>query len=290
MYKLITPYADDFGKPNVIIKHFPDTESYVRIPQINSLKNKKVIIYHRLYPEPEKRLFELLLILSRIKKESKNIELFVPYLPYARQDRTSRDGEVVSADILCQMLKNYGVKKLITYDCHFLPKPGHFTRVGLKIENRSAGPQLLAYAKKYFSNFSLEKFVVISPDEGSSYFIENAQGHSLKKTRKNTATTNGKTGIHAEVDKIEGHVDVKGKNVVILDDIIATGSTIMHASKHLKTLGAKKIIVGATHGVFAGVNIAEKILKNSCDKIFITNAIIGSNNKVEILKLDVNKK
>lgn len=285
MQKLITPYCSDFGKPNITIKHFPDTESYVKIPQINSLKNKKITIYHGLYPEPDKRIFELLLILSRVKEKTKDIELFVPYLPYARQDRESKTGEAISADVLCGILKNYGVKKLITYDCHFLPKPGNFIRNGLKIENKSAGKILYAQAKKYFTR---EKFVVISPDEGASYFTENAQGHchTLKKARKECKATGISTGIHADIHKIEGSADVQGKNVCILDDIIATGGTIICTAKHLKCLGAKKIIVGATHGVFAGDKIAEKILANSCDRIFITNAILNKNyNEVEIVKL-----
>src|SRR3989344_7786849 len=113
--KLITPYCADFGKPNVIIRHFPDTESYVQIPQIKSLKNKKVTIYHSLYPEQDKRIFELLLILSLVRKQTKHIELFAPYLPYARQDRASKVGEAVSADVLCKLLKVHGVKKLVTY-------------------------------------------------------------------------------------------------------------------------------------------------------------------------------
>ncbi len=159
MKKLITPYCGDFGKPNIIIKHFPDTESYILIPKIESLKNKQVRIYHRLYPEPDKRIFELILILSRLKKASpigygrgkpRHIELFIPYLPYARADKENKKGETVSADVLCELLKNCGVKKLITYDCHFLPEAGNFSRSGLKIENRSAGKQLFSYAKKYF--------------------------------------------------------------------------------------------------------------------------------------------
>lgn len=289
MKKLITPYCSDFGKVNVVIKNFPDTESYAMIPNINTLKNERVTIYHRLYPEPEKRLFELVLILSRVKQETKNIDLFVPYLPYARQDRENRTGEAVSADILCGLLKSYGAKKLITYDCHFLPKPGAFTRAGLPIENKSAGKQLFIYAKKYFGK---QEFCVISPDQGSSYFIENAKGHtshSLQKTRGQAKSNGKKNGIHADINKIEGGANlensVKGKNICILDDIIATGGTLIHAIKHLKSLGAKKVIVGATHGVFAGENITEKILKNSCDKIFTTNAILSKNKRVEILKL-----
>lgn len=273
MKKLITPYASDFGKPNVIIKHFPDTESYVQIPGINSFKNQKITIYHRLYPEPDKRIFELLLLLSKVKEQTKNIELLVSYLPYARQDRENKVGEAVSANVLCGLLKNFGVKKLITYDCHFLPTPGNFIRAGLKIENRSAGRMLYAYAKKYFKK---EKFVVVSPDEGASYFTKHAEGlsHSLKKTRKSAT----------EIHKMEGHAEVKGKNVCILDDIIATGGTIMHATKHLKELGAKKIIVGTTHGVFAGENIADKISRSGCAKIFTTNSILQTNS-VHVIEL-----
>src|SRR5207237_501759 len=118
---------------------------------------------------------------------------------------------------------------------------------------------------KYFGG---EKFIVISPDEGSSYFTERSQGISLKKKRKRTSH-----GLETEIDSMEGHVDAHNKNICILDDIVATGGTTIHAIKHLRSLGAKKIIVGATHGVFAGDKIAEKILTSGCDHIFVTNAI-----------------
>jgi len=291
MRKLITPYCEDFGRPNVVIKHFPDTESYVLIPDIKKLKNQEVAVYHRLFPEQDKRIFELLLILSRVRKETKNIDLFIPYLPYARQDRENKVGEAISADVLCKLLRSFGVRKLITYDCHFLPKPGNFKRSGLVIENRSAGKQLVNNARKYFGK---EKFVVISPDEGSSYFTENAQGysHSLQKTRKKSKATGTKTGIHAEIHTMAGKADVDGKNVCILDDMISTGGTIIKAIEHLKSRGAKKVIVGTGHGIFAGENIPEKIIQNGCEELFITNSIPfqneGSGKKVKILKLPKN--
>ncbi len=285
MEKLITPYCADFGKPNIVIKHFPDAESYVQIPQIDSLKNKKIVVYHRLYPDPDKRIFELLLILSRLKGIAEEIELFAPYLPYSRQDRENKEGEAVSADVLCELLKDHGIKKLITYDCHFLPRPGDFKRGELNIENRSAGPQLFAYAKKYFDEAG-EEFVVVSPDEGASYFTENAKGqsaHALKKVRGESKPNGEETGIHADIATMQGEIDVEDKNVCILDDIISTGGTIIRAIEHLKARGAKKIIVGATHGVFAGQRIAERILSNSCSELFITNSIAVKNAEFDTL-------
>jgi ribose-phosphate pyrophosphokinase len=224
-----------------------------------------------------------------VKEKTKEIALFLPYLPYARQDRENKKGEALSADVLCGILKNYGVKKLITYDCHFLAQAGNFTRKGLNIENISASRQLYAYAKKYFGK---QDFCVIAPDKGSSCFIANAKGgngHSLEKTRGKTKANGLKNGIHGDVNGMTGHADlgnsIRGKGICILDDIISTGGTLVHAIQHLKSLGAKKIIVGATHGVFAGDKIAEKILKSGASKIFVTSAILNNSKKVEILKL-----
>ncbi len=282
MIRLVTHYAASYGKPNIIIRHFPDTESYVRLPA-TSLRGKNIVVYHRLYPEPDKRIFELLLILNTLKKQTKAIDLLIPYLPYARQDRENKSGEAVSADILCGVLKDSGVNNLITYDCHFLPGPGKFKRNGLMIENRSAGKELLAHARKFFKK---SEFLVISPDEGSSYFTENAQGHALKKVRRASKATGEKTGIHADIHKIESKADVKGKNICILDDIISTGGTILRAIEHLKEKGAKKIIVGATHGVFAKENIEKHILDRSSG-LFVTDSILKnpSISKIKILKL-----
>jgi ribose-phosphate pyrophosphokinase len=282
--KLITPYAINALTPNVIIKHFPDTESCVQILLLKSLKNKKVTIHHGLFPEQDKRIFELLLILSLVKKYTKDIELYTPYLPYAKQDKENKKGEAVSASVLCELLKSQGVKKLITYDCHFLPGAGNFKRAGLNIENKTSAKMLYKEAKKYFG---VDKFLVISPDEGASYFTEVAEGHTLNKKRGvSVETGKNQTEIYAHIDQIEGDIDVKGKNLCILDDVISTGSTIMKTIEHLKKLGAKEIIVGATHGVFAGVDIPKKIIKSGAKMIFVTDSIQNKQNKkIKVIKL-----
>jgi len=254
-------------KPRVERKLFPDGESYVRILNLSSLKGKHILVEKRLYPDPEKNLFELLLILSRLQPTAKSVNLFIPYLPYARQDQENKPGEAVSADVLCKLLKSLGVRKLITYDCHFLPKAGQFIRAGLSIQNLSAGKLLLAHARKYFGG---EKFIAISPDQGTAYLAHAA----LHKTRRN----------EHKIQKMEGGLQVRGKNVCILDDIISTGGTILHAIKHLRKLGARKIIVGATHGVFAFPSTAGKIRRAS-GELFVTDSIPQNTKGIKVLKL-----
>ena len=81
----------------------------------------------------------------------------------------------------------------------------------------------------------------------------------------------------------------KDKNVCIMDDMVSTGGTVVHAIKHLKSLGAKKIVVATVHGIFAGNKIAEKILKAGCQKIFVTDSIPNEYNKnVQVVKLPEN--
>ncbi len=147
---------------------------------------------------------------------------------------------------------------------------------------------LYQQAKKFFGK---EKFLVISPDEGASYFTENAQGHVLKKKRKESNHTGkNETEIYAHIHEIDGDIDVKNKNLAILDDVISTGSTMMKTIEHLISLGAKKIIIGSTHGVFAGDNIAKKILESGCEKIFITDSVLNGHQKnITILSLPENK-
>jgi ribose-phosphate pyrophosphokinase len=84
---------------------------------------------------------------------------------------------------------------------------------------------------------------------------------------------------------MKGEIDVKGKNVCIMDDMISTGGTVIHAIKHLRGLGANKIIVATAHGIFAGEKIAEKIIKAGCAQIIITDSIQIQNEPNKIIKI-----
>jgi|JI6StandDraft_1071083.scaffolds.fasta_scaffold98096_2 ribose-phosphate pyrophosphokinase len=247
------------------LKVFPDGESYLRIPpeMLEQFRGQKVTISTKLYPQSEKRVFELLLAVQLLKRVTDDIHVYAPYLPYARQDREAKPGEAVSADILCSLLVSNGVKSLTTYDCHFLTAEGASERGGLKIHNISAGPELIKQVKEYFKG---EDCVVLSPDKGSSYLVKDHSGHSFSKSR-----VQGDDGLMTKVDNLETDFDARGKNVCIIDDMIATGGTMVKAVHMLMKQGAEKIVVATIHGFF--LKNSKEILLAACDGVFTTDSV-----------------
>src|SRR3989338_9081941 len=118
--RLVSPDFADLLSPNIELKHFPDGESYVRIPGVKAYENRDVLLFHRLYPDQDVSLMQVIFMLNALKEVNANVTLVAPYLPYSRQDKIFLEGEVKSADIVCRMLANAGAKKLVTFNCHFL--------------------------------------------------------------------------------------------------------------------------------------------------------------------------
>jgi ribose-phosphate pyrophosphokinase len=247
------------------IKAFPDEESYVRIPDIAQYKEKEVTILHRLYPDADQSIFQAMLILDTLKKIKAKPILISPYLPYSRQDKIFLEGEALSSEVLCDMLNLAGATKLVTLDCHFLKKEGSFEYGGLPIENISMGPALVAHAKSLVKEQELE---VISPDAGASYLVEGHGGRSMEKVRGEYVKGDE---AYRKIEEVKGDFDVKGKNVLILDDMISTGGTMLRAVDNVKRGGAKKVICAATHGFFLKGSLEK--LRSVADEVFVTDSI-----------------
>jgi ribose-phosphate pyrophosphokinase len=180
---LLSPNSHDFMKKlpscrQLVVKQFPDGEDYVRIPV--DFKGKDVVILHRCYPEQDKSLIQLFLMLKTLKDGgAARITAVVPYLPYARQNKLFLKGEALSSKIICGLMKESGCDELVTFDCHFLKKEGEFTYGGLRIRNISLSHALLSYFKG-----KLRSPKIISPDEGAYYFLTKEKDTAvMKKTR-----------------------------------------------------------------------------------------------------------
>ena len=273
---LVSPNFSDIFEPNIEIGKFPDGDSHVRIPGIADCKDREVTIFHRLYPKQNTSLVALLLILDSVKEMgAKSVTVVAPYLPYSRQDKKKLNGEVASAFVICNLLKRAGCDKLITFDCHFLNKEGPAKFSELEIENISMGKDLAAYAK--INSFGGEGCEVISPDAGANYMAAEHGGQSYKKVRKEY---DGDKIHYREIGEMDGDFDVAGKNVLLLDDMISTGSTMIKALEKLTEAGAKKICCAATHGLFL-YNCLYKINKFT-DCVYSTDSILNDQAKVSV--------
>jgi ribose-phosphate pyrophosphokinase len=273
---LISPNFSDIFTPNIEIGQFPDGDIHVRIPLILECKGQEVVIFHRLYPRQNTSLVGLLLILDSLKEIGvKHVSVVAPYLPYSRQDKKKLNGEVASAYAVCNLLARSGCDKLITFDCHFLNKEGPAEFGELKIENISMGKALIEYAKT--TAFLGEDCEVISPDMGANYLVLDHGGKSYKKIRKEYE---GDKIQYRDIEEMDGDFDVKGKNVLLLDDMISTGATMIRALEKLTEGGAKKICCAAAHGLFL-YNCVDKI-KKFTECVYSTDTIINDNAKVSI--------
>jgi ribose-phosphate pyrophosphokinase len=273
--RLISPNFADLYTPNMEIGKFPDGDSHVRILELSAAKDCDVVIFHRLYPDQNSSLIELLLILDAVKFQgAKSITVVSPYLPYARQDKQTVDGEIASAHIVCNLLARAGCSKMVTFDCHFLNEQGEFMHGELGIHNISMRDELIAYGRKQFMG---EAFEIIGPDDGAAYLVSAVGGKNLKKVRKDYED---KKIAYRHIDTMEGEFDVKGKNVLLLDDMISTGSTMITALDKMLEGGAKQVACAATHGLFL-YNCLDRLRKTS-DIIFASDSIVSAQGQVSI--------
>ncbi len=275
MLKLISPTFSDLFEPNLEIGKFPDGDSHITIPQINEVKGEKVYLFHRLYKKQNTALVVLFLMLDALKRAgAKELVAVCPYLPYARQDKQKLPGELLAAQSLCRLIKQAGADSLVTFDCHFLNQVGAAEFEGLPIVNFSMGPALVGKAKEYFGG---EDFEVIGPDDGSRYLVEGHGGKSLKKARKEYQS--GKVA-YRDVHEVNGDLNIKGKNVLLLDDIISSGSTMIKCLEKTTQAGAKKVVCAATHGLFL-FDCLDK-MRQYTDAIFCSDSIPNSLAQVSV--------
>ena len=270
MEQLVSPNFSDLLAPNVEMKEFPDGDTYVRVPNAEALRGRDVRVFHRLYPNQNSALLQAVFLAKAIVG-AKSLELVAPYLPYSRQDKTWLEGEVKSAEIAMSLLKWAGYARITTFDCHFLKKAGEMEYGGMKIRNITLSSSLIAHAKKRLG----EDLEVIGPDAGANYM---SGGKSMKKVRGDYGEGNI---VYRDIKKMEIDYDVSGKNMLIIDDMVSTGSTMVKAIENLRKNGAGKIAIAATHGFFLKDSLKKLGLLSDC--IFVSNTIPSAASEVNFM-------
>ncbi|MFZ3077678.1 MAG: ribose-phosphate diphosphokinase [Candidatus Aenigmatarchaeota archaeon] len=269
-----------FGFAQVSARKFPDGESYVRI---DSKLSADAIIVQSAFPSQNDSLIELALLADAAKDAgAKTLKAVMPYFPYSRQDKKFQCGEALSIRAVASILKCAGIGEIITIDAHFHRKPERFDFYGISATNVSAGRILLDFARKTIPDFS-----VIVPDFGSSDIIEFAGGGKTLKKEKicpgcgsNSLLCKCGGSEKTYEAKISGDTDFAGKNVVILDDMIASGTTMIKAIEKLRGSGAAKVGAVASHGLFLKDSL--KTLQEKTDLLAVTDSIRTPVSKVSV--------
>ena len=249
-------------------KRFPDGELYTRILERESEETAEVLVVQSILSDSD--FFCLLQLLDAVEDvfPSAAVDVVIPYMGYARQDKRFERGEAISARVVARCVSSFRPRRVFVVNAHS-PDALRFFEVATYEIN--AVP-LLASALS-----SVENAVVVAPDEGATELakaLANATGFTWDVLQKRRISG-------SEVEIKHKSLDVDGKNVIIVDDIISTGGTIATATKILKSQNAKDVFVACIHGIFAQ-NAVLRMLKAGVRDIFATDTVPSAFSRVSV--------
>lgn len=244
---------------NISITHFSDGEFVVCYEE--SIRGRDVFLVQSTFPNSD-NLMELLLMIDAAKRASaRNIIAVIPYFGWARQDRKDKPRVSIAAKLVADLLSVAGIDRLITMDLHADQEQGFFN---VPVDHLYASSIMLPYIK----NLNLPDLCIATPDVGGSKRANTYAkylGCPLVLCNKSREKAN-------EVAKMQIIGDVKGKNVVIVDDMVDTAGTITKAAGIMMDEGAKSVRAVATHCVMSGP-ATERIENSALEEMVFTDSI-----------------
>jgi ribose-phosphate pyrophosphokinase len=240
--KLADEIASEIGKPlgRVVIDRFKDGEISVSI--FETVRGKDVYLIQSTSEPVNENLMELLILIDAMKRASANkINAVIPYFGYARQDRKAKARDPITAKLVANLLTAAGADRVVTMDLHADQIQGFFD---IPIDNLQGLPILI----KYFKRKKIKDLVVVSPDHGS---VKRARAMALPFEAPIAIIDKRRPKANAvEIMNVVG--EIKGKNCILVDDMIDTAGTITAAANQLIKMGAKDVYACASHGVLSG--------------------------------------
>lgn len=258
--------------------NFPDGDIYLKFNA--DIKGEKIIIVESFQPNSNQALLDIVFACKTAKDlGAKKVILISPYLAFMRQDKRFNPGEAINAHIMANLI-NECADKFITVDPHLhriLKMKDVFT---IPAKNLTANHAIAMFIKK-----NIKKPIVVGPDWESYQWADKISAEIgvedtvLEKTRHNTRD------VDVEVKK---EIEIEGKDVVIVDDIISTGNTMIKALKESKKRRARTVTAIGVHGLFVE-NGLKKMKKAGFDNIYTVNTIEHETNKIDITQTIVDE-
>jgi len=277
-------------KPDYPISRFPEGERRAII-EVGLRRKGVFIIQPTSPPKVNARIMELFTMLDAARRESPDeITAVIPYFGYARQDRREQPGAPITGAVVAKLVQTAGAQRIITVDLHSEQMMG---AVDCPWDNLYASYVLVPEIVQ--SGIDIENTVFASPDKGG-----------LQRTIKYAEMSGGDKIALAykqrDIDLSQRSKalfmlgDVKGRDVVITDDILATGNSLVDGAVMMERKGAKRIIAAVTHGLFlndpdTGISAIDRIANSPIEKLYITDTIrqpkeVRKHPKIEVVSVD----
>lgn len=263
--------ACNYAMAKVSYRVFPDGESYIRVE--SNFNGETAVVVQSCPPPQDKRVMELLqLIDASLRAGASKVFAVVPYLAYSRQDKIFLAHEALSSKIIAKTIETVGASLLITVNAHSELVLSYFEKI--KALNIDAFPEVASY----LTLCNLRKPLVLSPDRkrypDAQRVAKLISGDAAFLEKKRDLST-------GEVVTEDKTLPVEGRDVVIVDDIISTGGTLVNAAKMVSKGNPKRMIAACIHGLYAD-NALEKLVAAGINEVISTDTIESSTSRISV--------
>ena len=242
------------------ISRFPDGEIDMKI--LEDVRGADVYVIQPTCPPVNENLMELLIMVDCLRRASaERITAVIPYFGYARQDRKAEGRVPISAKLVANVITAAGVSRALAVDLHAAQLQGFFD---IPMDHLYAAPVLV----EYFRRLEIKDLTIVSPDVGG---IKMARAYA-KRLNADLAIVDKRRSGPSETEVMHVIGEVKDRNVILVDDMISTATSITEAAKKIRKEGAKDIYICGTHAVLAGKAV-EKLQKAPVKEVVITDTI-----------------
>ena len=241
------------------VSQFADGETFVKINE--NIRGSDIFVFQPTFA-PATNLMELLVMIDAARRASAGrVTAVIPYFGYQRQDRKDQPRVPITAKLVANLITTAGADRVMTMDLHSAQIQGFFD---IPFDHLYAAPVLV----DYYLHLNVQNLIVVAPDIGS---VKMARAYA-KRLSVGLAIVDKRRPRPDAVEMMNVIGEVEGKNVVIFDDVVSTGATLVEAAEALKRAGARDIYAGCTHGILCG-DAVERIGRSSVRELVVTDSI-----------------